>query len=128
MNCRQVTRGLSIHYSSKYPDERYFLLIPFSLLHMTDRYLGPDTHMSILAAHVKLLRAWHTVTCERGTGGPEKVGHQAPRSRDDKTQTQGSLETIRMSADDIIRMQDLCNRVSHFFEDPNHIIYSLQFS
>ena len=95
---------------------------------MTDRYLGPDTHMSILAAHVKLLRAWHTVTCERGTGGPEKVGHRAPRSRDDKTQTQGSLETIRMSADDIIRMQDLCNRVSHFFEDPNHIIYSLQFS
>lgn len=48
-----------------------------------------------------------------GTGGLEKVGHRAPRSRDDKTQT-GSLETIRMSADDIIRMQDLCNKVSLF--------------
>ena len=35
--------------------------------------------------------------------GTEKVGHRAPRSRDDKTQT-GSFETIRMSADDITGM------------------------
>ena len=54
-------------------------------------------------------------TCEWGVG-TEKVGHRAPRSRDDKTQT-GSFETIRMSADDIIRMCTSQSHIISMFQD-----------
>ena len=112
VSCRQVSVPGSHHWIMMEEFFCSFSYLSHSAL-QTRPHERPGTDITHHTSHVNIGRTAHVtsdsdtrLSCSaHGThgAGTEKVGHRAPRSRDDKTQT-GSFETIRMSADDITGM------------------------